>query len=89
MEEGKGFRKCKRVGKQVRRRIKSGSKKARKDRYAGEKRIQRENITGKVYSKVAVWMGQWEVQGRISEEVRKELAKVEVSFSRGETLKEG
>ena len=32
-------------------------------------------------------MGQWEVRGRIFEEVGKELVKMEVSFSRGETLK--
>jgi len=89
MGEGRGFKKCRRVGKQVQRRIKCGSKEARKDRYNGGRRIQEENITGEVYSKVAIWMRQWEVRGRIPEEVKKELAKVEVSFSRGETLKGG
>ena len=87
MGEERGFRKCKIVGKQVWRRIKGGSKKTRKNRYTRGKRIQKGNITEEVYGKVAIWMGWWEVRGRIPEEVRKELAKVEVSFSGGETLK--
>jgi len=87
--EGREFRKHKRVGKQVRREIKCRSKKAKKDRHDGRERIQEGNITGEVYGKVAIWIGRWEVQGRIPEEVRKELAKMEVSFSRGKTLKRG
>jgi len=65
------------------------SKEARKDRYGRGKRLQEGNTIRKVYSKVAIWIGQWKVQDRISEEVGKELTKVKVSFSRGETLKRG
>ena len=32
-------------------------------------------------------MGQWEVQDRVFKEVREKLAKIKVSFSKGETLK--
>ena len=89
MEEEERFRKCKRVGKWVRRKIKCRSKKARKDKCNKRKEIPERNTTGEVYGKVVVWMEQWEVQERISEKVRKKLTKVEVSFFREETLKGG
>ena len=37
------------------------SKKVRKDKYSGKKRIQKGKITGEEYGKVAVQMEQWEV----------------------------
>ena len=63
------------------------SEKARKDRYSRGKRFQKGSTTRKVHGKVAVWMGWWKVWDRIPKEVGKKLAKVEVSFSGGETLK--
>ena len=53
-----------------------------------EKDFRREGVARKVYSKNVIEVGRWEVRGRIFEKVREELVKMEVSFSRGETLKE-
>ena len=52
------------------------------------KKLRREKLLGR-YSKDVVWVEWWKIQKRIFKEVRKKQAKVEVSFSGGETLKRG
>ena len=89
MEKERELRKCRESIREVWRTNEFRSEKARKDRYGGGKRFQKGNTTGKVHGKVVIWIGRWKVWNRIPEKVGKELAKVEVSFSKGETLKGG
>ena len=46
-------------------------------------------VTMKVYSKDVIWIEQWKIWERVFKKVGKELAKIEVSFSREKTLKGG
>ena len=89
MRKERELRKCKRSIRRVWRMNKCRSKKARKDRDGRGSKIQKRRITGEIYGKVAVWIGQWEVWGRIPKKVGKKLAKIKVSFSKGKTLKGG
>ena len=73
----------------IQRKNECGSKEAREDRYGREKRHKEGRVTRKVHSKDVVWMRWWEIWRGIFEEIREELAKIEDSFSGGETLREG
>ena len=89
-----GFKTYKRTSRWVWRKIKYGSKTIERGGIENKTesrggKIQKNGATRKVYGKAAVWMGWWKVRERVSEKVRKKLAKIEVSFSRGETLRGG
>ena len=86
-EEG-GLRKCKGTVEGIQRKDECRSKETREDRHGKRERLGKRRITGEVYGKDVVWVGWWKVWGGIFEEVGEELAKMEVSFSGGETLKE-
>jgi len=49
--------------------------------------VQKEWVSGKVYSKGLVWVGWQEIWKWVFKKVGEKLAKMEVSFSGGETLR--
>ena len=83
------FRKHKRSIKRIQEKDECRSEEARKDKEGGRKRFKEGGFTRKIYNKNVIWMGQWKVREGVLEKIRKELVKMEVSFSRGETLKGG
>ncbi len=52
-----------------------------------ERNFKRRGVARQIHNEDVIWIGWWKLSGRISEEVGKKLAKVEVSFFEGETSK--
>ncbi len=63
------------------------SEETRKAGYGRKRDFKKGELPGKFYGKDVVWIGWWKIWGGVLKEAGEELVKMEVSFSRGETLK--
>jgi len=87
--KGERLRKCKGSSSRIWEEDKCRSETIREIEYGKRKRLCKKEVARKVYDKNVVWVKWWKIWREVSEKVREKLTKMEVSFSREETLKKG